>query len=93
MAVKAKVVECAPNFSEGRDEATIQAIASAIRDTEGCSLLDVEPGASTNRTVYTFFGSPSAVVEGALNGAEVARRRIDMAKQSGKCVPLNFITH
>lgn len=79
-----QVVECVPNFSEGRNDATIQAIASAIRETEGCSLHDVDPGASTNRTVYTFFGPPSAVVEGALNAARVARKLIDMTKHHGK---------
>ena len=49
-----KVVECVPNFSEGRDQDVIAAIAAAIRGTNGCRLLDVDPGASTNRTVYTF---------------------------------------
>ena len=81
-----KVVECVPNFSEGRKDATVQAIASAIRDTEGCSLQDVEPGASTNRTVYTFCGSPGAVVEGALRAARVARSLIDMAQHTGEFV-------
>ncbi|CAG2120105.1 unnamed protein product, partial [Medioppia subpectinata] len=62
-----QIVECVPNFSEGRDPQIINAIANAIRETEGVSLLDVDPGQSTNRTVYTFVGSPDAVVEGALN--------------------------
>ncbi len=79
-----KLVECVPNFSEGRDEKIIEAIAEAIRNTEGCSLLDVDPGKSTNRTVYTFVGSPEAVVEGALNAARVARRLIDMRKHKGE---------
>lgn len=79
-----KVVECVPNFSEGRKDATVQAIASAIRDTVGCSLQDVDPGTSTNRTVYTFFGPPGAVVEGALSAARVARRLIDMTQQTGE---------
>lgn len=78
-----KVVECVPNFSEGRKDATIQAIASAIRGTENCSLQDVEPTASANRTVYTFFGPPRGVVEGALNAARVARKLIDMTKHQG----------
>ncbi|CAG2119248.1 unnamed protein product, partial [Medioppia subpectinata] len=59
-------------------------IANAIRETEGVSLLDVDPGQSTNRTVYTFVGSPDAVVEGALNGARIAYKLIDMSKQKGE---------
>uniref|UniRef100_A0A8C7KXV2 glutamate formimidoyltransferase n=1 Tax=Oncorhynchus kisutch TaxID=8019 RepID=A0A8C7KXV2_ONCKI len=54
----AKLVECVPNFSEGRNKKVIDAIAEAISSTEGCSLLDVDPGSSTNRTVYSFVGSP-----------------------------------
>ena len=80
----AKIVGCVPNFSEGCNGATVEAIASAIRETEGCKLLDVDAGASTNRTVYTFFGPPTAVVEGAMNAARVARKLIDMMKHSGK---------
>lgn len=78
-----KVVECVPNFSEGRNSDVIEAIASAIRKSDGCSLLDVDPGVSTNRTVYTFVGSPSAVVQGALEAAKVAFQLIDMAKHHG----------
>ena len=62
----------------------IDAIAAAISGTAGCSLLDVDPGASTNRTVYTFVGSPDAVVEGALNAARQAFSLIDMSKHSGE---------
>jgi glutamate formiminotransferase/formiminotetrahydrofolate cyclodeaminase len=79
-----QLVECVPNFSEGRDRAVIDAIADAIRSAPGCSLLDVDPGASTNRTVYTLVGAPEAVVEGALAGARVARQRIDMRRQHGE---------
>ncbi len=79
-----KIVECVPNFSEGRDPETIEAIAQAIRETSGCRLLDVDPGASTNRSVYTFVGSPEAVVEGALAAARVARERIDMRTHKGE---------
>uniref|UniRef100_A0A674F7Q5 Formimidoyltransferase-cyclodeaminase n=1 Tax=Salmo trutta TaxID=8032 RepID=A0A674F7Q5_SALTR len=78
----AKLVECVPNFSEGRNKKVIDAIAEAISSTEGCSLLDVDPGSSTNRTVYTFVGSPRAVVEGALNAARTAFPLIDMTKHS-----------
>lgn len=62
----------------------IDAISAAISATPGCSLLDVDPGPSTNRTVYTFVGSPEAVVEGALNAARQAFSLIDMSKHSGQ---------
>ncbi|XP_049426356.1 formimidoyltransferase-cyclodeaminase [Epinephelus fuscoguttatus] len=80
----AQLVECVPNFSEGRNKEVIDAIAAAVSGTPGCSLLDVDPGASTNRTVYTFVGSPAAVVEGALNAARQAFTLIDMSKHSGE---------
>jgi glutamate formiminotransferase/formiminotetrahydrofolate cyclodeaminase len=79
-----KIIECVPNFSEGRNSETIAAIAEAIRTTAGCSLLDVDPGASTNRTVYTFVGDPEAVIAGALAAARVARDRIDMRTHTGE---------
>lgn len=79
-----KIVECVPNFSEGRNNEVIEAIADAIRKTPGCTLLDVDPGRSTNRTVYTFVGEPEAVIEGALNGARVARKLIDMRNHRGE---------
>ncbi|KAG8224760.1 hypothetical protein J437_LFUL005329 [Ladona fulva] len=79
-----KIVECVPNFSEGRDKTVINAIADAIKKTEGVILLDVDPGPSTNRTVYTFVGSPEAVVQGALNAAVEAYKRIDMTKHKGE---------
>lgn len=67
----------------------IDAIAVAISSTAGCSLLDVDPGASSNRTVYTFVGSPQDVVEGALNAARQAFTLIDMSKHSGERCPEN----
>jgi glutamate formiminotransferase/formiminotetrahydrofolate cyclodeaminase len=79
-----EIVECVPNFSEGRNPAVIEAIAAAIRATPGCTLLDVDPGKSTNRTVYTFVGTKEAVVEGALSAARVARQRIDMRTHKGE---------
>src|SRR3989339_1071595 len=82
-----KLVECVPNFSEGRNPEIIEAIADAIRQTPGCTLLDVDPGKSTNRTVYTFVGSPEAVVVGALNSAKVARKLIDMRNHHGEHPP------
>ncbi len=78
-----KIIECVPNFSEGKNKTTIKAIADAIEQTSGCRLLDVDPGKSTNRTVYTFVGSPEAVVEGALNSARVAKEKIDMTTHKG----------
>ena len=78
-----KIVECVPNFSEGKRADVIEAIASAIRASDGCTLLDVDPGESTNRTVYTFVGTPFAVVEGALQAARVAHKLIDMTKHHG----------
>jgi glutamate formiminotransferase/formiminotetrahydrofolate cyclodeaminase len=79
-----EIVECVPNFSEGRDPAVVEAIAEAVRSTPGCTLLDVDPGKSTNRTVYTFVGGRAAVVEGALAAARVARQRIDMRRHKGE---------
>jgi glutamate formiminotransferase / formiminotetrahydrofolate cyclodeaminase len=79
-----KIIECVPNFSEGSNTETIDAIARAIRETPGCTLLDVDPGKSTNRTVVTFVGDPEAVVQGALNGARIARERIDMRTHRGE---------
>jgi len=80
----AKIVECVPNFSEGRDRKIIDAIADAIRSVDGVSLLDVDAGASTNRTVYTFVGSPEAVVRAAISASSVAFQHIDMTKHSGE---------
>lgn len=79
-----KIIECVPNFSEGRNQQTIDAIAKAIEKVDGCTLLDVDPGHSTNRTVYTFVGNPETVVEGALAGARVAREKIDMSTHRGE---------
>jgi len=79
-----KIIECVPNFSEGRDEAVINAISEAIRRTKGCTLLDVDPGKSTHRTVYTFVGDPDSVIEGALAAARVARAKIDMQNHKGE---------
>ncbi|XP_054712978.1 formimidoyltransferase-cyclodeaminase-like [Uloborus diversus] len=82
--MKTKIVECVPNFSEGQNQEVIDAISNAIKSTAGVSLLDVDPGPSTNRTVYTFVGSPDAVIEGALNAARIANNLIDMAKHRGE---------
>jgi len=79
-----KIIECVPNFSEGRDKKIIEAIAEAIRQTEGCTLLDVDPGASTNRTVYTFVGDENSIIEGAIASAKIAKELIDMRYQKGE---------
>jgi glutamate formiminotransferase/formiminotetrahydrofolate cyclodeaminase len=78
-----KLIECVPNFSEGRDQNVIRQITDAIESVEGVSLLDVDPGASTNRTVVTFVGSPDAVVEAAFRGIKKAAELIDMRKHKG----------
>jgi glutamate formiminotransferase len=78
-----KLIECVPNFSEGRDSDIIRQITASIESAEGVSLLDVDPGASTNRTVVTFVGSPEAVVEGAFRGIQKAAELIDMRKHKG----------
>ncbi len=77
------IVECVPNFSNGRDPEVIEAITAAIAAVEGVTLLDVDPGAATNRTVVTMVGSPGAVVEGAFACIAKAAELIDMAQHSG----------
>ena len=78
-----KLIECVPNFSEGRDLEVIRQITDAIESVDGVSLLDVDPGASTNRTVVTFVGSPDAAVEAAFRGIKKAAELIDMRKHKG----------
>ena len=78
-----KIVECVPNISEGRDEKIINACAEAVRAVTGVTLLDVDPGKSTNRTVFTFVGDPDSVVEGAFMFAKKAYELIDMTKHTG----------
>jgi glutamate formiminotransferase / formiminotetrahydrofolate cyclodeaminase len=79
-----KLIECVPNFSEGRDLEVIRQITDAIRTVEGVSLLDVDPGASTNRTVVTFVGNPEATVEAAFRAIKKAAELIDMRKHKGE---------
>lgn len=78
-----KLVECVPNFSEGRDMAKIDQITAEISATEGATLLDVDPGKDTNRTVVTFVGSPGAVVEAAFRAISKAAELIDMSQHKG----------
>jgi glutamate formiminotransferase / formiminotetrahydrofolate cyclodeaminase len=78
-----KLVECVPNFSEGRDRGVIEAITAEIEAVEGAELLDVDPGAATNRTVVTFVGAPEAVEDAAFRAIAKAAELIDMTKHSG----------
>jgi len=79
-----QIVECVPNISEGRDRATIDACANAAAEVDGVTLLDVDPGADTNRTVITFAGEPEAVLEGAFRLIAASHRLIDMTKHTGE---------
>lgn len=98
-----QIIECVPNFSEGRDKGVIDSIVKSIAVVEGVKVLDVDPGEATNRTVVTFVGSPEAVVEAAFQGVKCAGEVIDMRKhhgahpRSGACdvlplVPVSGIT-
>ncbi|MDO4319174.1 MAG: glutamate formimidoyltransferase [Bacteroidales bacterium] len=78
-----RLIECVPNFSEGRDRSVIDAITNAITETGDVDLLDVDPGEATNRTVVTFVGEPDAVVEAAFRGIRRATELIDMRKHHG----------
>ncbi len=78
-----KLVECVPNFSEGRDKGIIKLITNAISSVSGISLLDVDPGYDTNRTVVTFVGEPQAVVRAAFEGIKTASKVIDMRFHKG----------
>ncbi len=77
------IIECVPNYSEGRDKAIIEAIVKAISSVEGVKVLDVDPGEATNRTVVTFVGPPLPVCEAAFRGAAKAKELIDMRKHHG----------
>lgn len=78
-----KLIECVPNFSEGRDLNVIKQITAEIEAVDGVSLLDVDPGASTNRTVVTIVGEPEPVIEAAFRAIKKAAELIDMRKHSG----------
>jgi len=79
-----KIIECVPNFSEGRDMIKINQITDAIESVPGIKLLDVDPGKDTNRTVVTFVGSPEAVSEAAFRAVKKASEVIDMSKHHGE---------
>ena len=78
-----QLVECVPNYSEGRDRSVIDAIVAAIQTVEGVKVLDVDPGEATNRTVVTFVGEPEPVCEAAFRGAAKAQELIDMRQHHG----------
>lgn len=78
-----RLVECVPNFSEGRNQKVIDAISETIKAIEGVELLDVDPGKSTNRTVVTFVGEPEPVLEAAFQSIARAASLIDMRKHKG----------
>ncbi|MBR5703668.1 MAG: glutamate formimidoyltransferase [Bacteroidales bacterium] len=78
-----QIIECVPNYSEGRDRAVIDDIVSAIASVKGVKVLNVDPGEATNRTVVTFVGAPKAVTEAAFRGAAKAKERIDMRQHHG----------
>ena len=78
-----QLIECVPNFSEGRNKAVIDAIVQAIKAVEGVKVLDVDPGEATNRTVVTFVGEPEPVCEAAFLGAAKAQELIDMRRHHG----------
>ena len=83
MAKIKQLIECVPNFSEGRDMGIIQQITDEIRNSAGVRLLDVDPGEATNRTVITFVGAPDAVLEAAFQCVKKAAQLIDMRHHHG----------
>jgi glutamate formiminotransferase/formiminotetrahydrofolate cyclodeaminase len=78
-----KLIECVPNFSEGRDMSVIKQITDEIEKIDGVKLFDVDPGATTNRTVVTFVGTPDEVCEAAFQAVKKAQELIDMSKHKG----------
>jgi glutamate formiminotransferase/formiminotetrahydrofolate cyclodeaminase len=78
------LIECVPNFSEGRDPAVLKQITDTIEAVEGVKLLDVDPGKATNRTVVTFVGAPEPVIEAAFQAMKKASEVIDMSKHTGE---------
>lgn len=84
MAQIKQIVECIPNFSEGRDQFVINSIAASIKKVEGVKLLHVDTGYSANRTVYTMAGNPKAVINAVFEACKVAMEKIDMTKHHGE---------
>jgi len=82
--INQQIIECVPNISEGRDLKKIKTIANVVTEVEGVKLLDIDPGKATNRTVITFVGEPSKVIEAAFKLIKKASELIDMTKQTGE---------
>ena len=82
--MKQQIIECVPNISEGKDLKKINTIANVVTEVEGIKLLDIDPGKATNRTVITFVGAPSQVIEAAFRLIKKASELIDMSKQTGE---------
>ena len=83
MAREKQIIECVPNFSEGRNKGVIKQITDEVESVKGVKLLDVDPGEATNRTVVTFVGEPSVVVEAAFRCVKKAAQLIDMRQHHG----------
>ena len=81
---KKQLIECVPNFSEGRDMTIIKQITDEIESVEGVILLDVDPGKATNRTVVTFVGEPEPVIKAAYLAIKKASEIIDMSNHTGE---------
>lgn len=79
-----QIIECVPNFSEGRDSKILDQIAEVIRSVDGVKLLDVDPGKATNRTVFTFAGAPEVVIEAAFRAIKKSYELIDMTRHTGE---------
>lgn len=79
-----QLIECVPNFSEGRNKEILDKIADAIRSVEGVKLLDIDAGYATNRTVFTFVGEPEPIIEAAFRSIRTAHELIDMTKHKGE---------
>ena len=78
-----KIIECVPNFSEGGDETVLNSIKAVITSADGITLLDIDPGKDTNRTVVTFVGEPDNVINAAFEAIKTASKLIDMNKHRG----------
>src|SRR6056300_1444189 len=79
-----QIIECVPNISEGRDIKKIKSIANVVKTVPGVTLLDIDPGKATNRTVITFVGAPNAVIEAAFLLIKKAKELIDMRHHTGE---------
>ena len=79
-----KLIECVPNFSEGRNQDILNQISNSIKNVRGVTLLDFDQGKDTNRTVVTFVGDPDSVIEAAFNAIKIASKLIDMRLHEGE---------